>query len=141
MCLKSKPNFSFQTHFEKVSEYQTLSLDFRQCLKSKMVGNQTVFECLKSILHSLDFRLYYIHTYSSFNALWLFCLSNYLDLMLCFFIQGSISYLNFDIVNAKKRCLKYQKPSTLNAKIRIVILSAKILHVLSKIFLEFEMPK
>ena len=51
--------------FEKMSENQTLILDFRQCLKYELLGNQTVFECLKSIL-VLDFRhwLYYklLHT-------------------------------------------------------------------------------
>ena len=49
--------FGLQTHFEKnASENQTFSSDFRQCVKSELFGNLTVIECLKSILHSSDFR-------------------------------------------------------------------------------------
>ena len=40
----------FQTHLKKVSENCTLGYDFRQCQKSKLFGNLTVIESLKSIL-------------------------------------------------------------------------------------------
>ena len=47
-CLKSKLFSDFRRPF--VSENQDLGSDFRQCLKSKLLGNQTVIDCLKSIL-------------------------------------------------------------------------------------------
>ena len=53
MCCHVNPNPKVQisdTFWKKVFEKQTLSSDFRQCLKSKLFGNRAVIECLKSIL-------------------------------------------------------------------------------------------
>ena len=55
--LKSEPYHCFtDTFWKKCLNHWTLSSNFSQCLKSKLLGNWTVFDCLKSILRSLVFR-------------------------------------------------------------------------------------
>ena len=50
-CLKSELlGVQFQTVWNFELGLDFLSLDFRQCVKSELFGNQTVIECLKAIL-------------------------------------------------------------------------------------------